>query len=194
MSTLAATRDAAVKSAMHEVRAIATKGVDRASVGRMLEVLKPLAARRELFAAGEFAGPAGKELQARYLLSEAAGHTFALYLNIMRPGRRIPPHNHTTWACIAGVEGVETNTVWKRSDDGRAPGKAKLGVDRVVDVGPGTGIAFLGEDIHSVEIKDREIRHLHMYGRALEKLTERVVFDLDKGTYDVFKMTTTTRK
>ena len=46
MSTLAATRDAAVKSAMHEVRAIATKGVDRASVGRMLEVLKPLAARR----------------------------------------------------------------------------------------------------------------------------------------------------
>jgi predicted metal-dependent enzyme (double-stranded beta helix superfamily) len=193
MSALAAERSAAVAATMEKVRAIAQKGVDRAAVGRMLDVLRPLAARGEFFTAAEYAGPAGEELQARYLLSEDAGRTFALYLNIMRPGRKIPPHNHTTWACIAGVEGVETNTVWKRTDDGKVPGKAALAVDRIVDVGPGTGIAFLGDDIHSVEIKDRQIRHLHMYGRALETLSERVVFDLDKGTYEVFKMTTKTK-
>jgi len=194
MTRLTEARDAAVASTMSKVRTIAADGVNRAAVERMLEVLKPLAARKDFFSVEEYGGPSGSDLQARYLLSEDPGNTFALYLNIMRPGRRIPPHNHTTWACIAGIEGIETNTVWKRTDDGRTPGKASLAVDKVVDVGPGTGIAFLGDDIHSVQIKGDGIRHLHMYGRALETLSERVVFDLDQGTYEIFKMTTATKR
>jgi predicted metal-dependent enzyme (double-stranded beta helix superfamily) len=35
------------------------------------------------------------------------------------------PHNHGTWAVVAGVYGPERNAFWKRLDDGSRPGCAK---------------------------------------------------------------------
>ena len=60
-----------------------------------------------------------------YRLAEDADHRFALYAAAGAPGRQAPPHNHTTWAVIAGVYGEEHNVFYRRTDNRRIAGKAR---------------------------------------------------------------------
>lgn len=185
-----------VNDAMQRIRELARAGVnDRPMLAQILAVVRELADARDLWNEADFPAPTGEERQARYLISEDPDNTFALYLNVMRPGRVIPPHNHTTWACVAGVEGEEVNTVYRRLDDGTKPGYAEIAVERVVNVGPNSGIALLAADIHSVDIRgEKPIRHLHMYGRALETLSERLTFDLNAKTCSPMPIGVQTRR
>jgi len=194
--SIAQQRQQAVGDAIRSIKDIvAGGGVTRASLDAVLGQVKQLAAQPQLWAQDEFAPPEDGERQARYLIAEDADQTFALYLNVMRPGKRIPPHNHTTWACVAGVVGTEFNDVYLRTDDGSQPGVGTLAHARTVEVGPGSGIALLPDDIHSVEIRgDSVIRHLHMYGRSLETLTERLSFDLETGRCQIMNVGVKTRR
>ncbi|WP_420992051.1 hypothetical protein ACKI2N_027770 [Cupriavidus sp. 30B13] len=194
--SIAQQRQQAVGDAIRSIKDIvAAGGVTRTSLAAVLGQVEQLAAQPRLWAEGEFAPPEDGERQARYLIAEDPDQTFALYLNVMRPGKRIPPHNHTTWACVAGVVGTEFNDVYLRTDDGSEPGVGTLAHSHTVEVGPGSGIALLPDDIHSVEIRgDSVIRHLHMYGRALETLTERLSFDLETGRCQVMSVGVKTRR
>ncbi len=159
------------------------QGVTASSLAMILEELKALAAERDHWGETEFPAPGPGERQARYLIGVDEDSTYALYLNVMRPGKAIPPHDHTTWACIAAVEGAEINRLFRRVDDGAVAGRARIVPVEEIEVGPGSGIALMPDDIHSVAIRgDAITRHLHMYGRALETLTRRLTFDPAAGT------------
>lgn len=193
--TQATERQAAV-SKFIELAKNQTRGeVTRERLDVVLKALMGLAARRDWWAEADYAAPTGDALQNRYLIHDEPDGTYSLYLNVMRPGKKIVPHNHTTWACIAGVEGVETNYLYARTDGGVRAGHATLKKTGEKKVGPGTGIALLADDIHAVHIEDPAgIRHLHMYGLALEKLTERLAYDVQNNTCKVMDVGVKTRR
>jgi len=43
-----------------------------------------------------------------HLLHEEPDHSLAVVAVCWLPGRETPPHNHGTWAVVAGVDGSET--------------------------------------------------------------------------------------
>ncbi len=122
-----------------------------------------------------------------YRLSEDADHRYALYASVGTPGKNVPPHDHTTWAVIVGVHGDELNRFYKRTDAGPVPGEARLEETGTFTVTPGTGVTLMPDQIHSIHVAgDGNTVHLHMYGLALEQLSQRVVFDTAAGTCQYF--------
>jgi predicted metal-dependent enzyme (double-stranded beta helix superfamily) len=184
MSSSASHRQQIVSDALSRVRKIlVSQAVTRQSLDTILDEVKQLATQSSLWNESDFPPPEPDEYQARYLIDQGDDLTVALYLNVMRPGKFVPPHDHTTWACIAGVEGDEFNTLYERLDDGLEPGKASLKTGENILVGKGGGVALLADDIHSVRVDgDSPVRHLHLYGRALETLSQRTSFDIDAET------------
>lgn len=183
MTTETDVRKSLTDDLIAKTRAALDRGeLTRETLSTIKDSLHALSQRRELWREADYPAPAAGEQQSRYLIAQESDRGLSLYLNVMRPGKRIPPHNHTTWACIAAVEGAEHNTLYERLDNGSVAGRAALRERAVVELKPGTAIALMPDDIHSVEIKgDEVIRHLHFYGRPLETLTERITFDVEQG-------------
>ena len=184
-TAIAPARTAAVAAAMDRVKQIErSQGVTRPALDAIKTELLDLAADERLFPAAEFPPPpAGEKGSKRYLLQEDPDGRYAIYMLALNPGNSSKPHNHTTWAVVTAVEGQELNKVYRRVDDGSHEGHAKLEEVREVLVEPGTGIALMPEDIHSIHTTgDSSTRHLHCYGLALERLDERQGFDLEQGT------------
>lgn len=162
---------------------IAAAPLSQIMLAQILARLEALAARRAFWSEEEFAGPPPGEEGPLYLIAEEPDHRFAIYLNVLTPGMNYPPHNHTTWACVAAVSGCEENFLFDRLDDGKTEGRAQIRQVESVNVVPGHGIALMPNDIHAIANNSQEItRHLHFYGRALEVLTDRITFDAAAGT------------
>ena len=153
-------------------------------------VLLQLAELRALFPLDDF--PVGPDdgNSVIYRLSEDDDHRFALYASTALPGKSVYPHNHTTWAVIVGVHGDEHNILYERADDGSKQGIGELRQIGEFTVVRGTGVTLMPDDIHSIHVTGEEKTvHLHMYGLALEQLHERVMYNIQAGTYKVFPAT-----
>ena len=177
-ATHTAARERGVAQLIDAVRAATGRGpIDRDALAAVQQALQPLAARQGLWSTTDFPDPPEGAQQRRYLVHEEPDQSLALYLMVMRKGKRTPVHDHQTWACIAAVEGAETNERYRCLERNPATG---VGVVEPIDtciVRPGQGLSFLPDDVHAVSIEeDQLIRHLHLYGRALETLHDRVVF------------------
>lgn len=186
MGIIAERRAAAVDAAMADIRAIDARapaaGIDRAGVDAIRDRLLDLASDRELFGSADFPppGPDDEVRSILYRLAEGDDRRFALYANACRDSTDSPPHDHTTWAVIVGVDGRELNRVY----DGRA-GDGEPTVDHEVVVEDGTGVAFLPEDVHSIHITGGAL-NLHCYGVALERLDRRRFWDRQRQEWRVF--------
>jgi len=183
--TQAARRRKAVQETLSDIRRIlGNTAPSRALLQQVTQTLEQLARQEDLFSLREFPLPEeGAQTSSRYRLNSDDGDDdLALYLNILPPAKSTLPHNHTTWAAIVAVEGQELNRVYERQDDAKRADRATLRLLREVVVEPGTPIAFLADDVHSIHVTgNRPTRHLHLYGRPLETLVRRVAIDPETG-------------
>jgi len=185
---LAEERRARVREALAEVRAVAaTSQVPQgAAVEQIKQALAGLAARKHLWDLRDFPIAAG-QLWGVYEISEDEDGRFALYASAAHPGHAQPPHNHTTWACIAGVTGVEINRLYRVLEGGQQAGPGRVEMAREIPLGEGD-LIFLGPDaIHDIRvIEPATAMHLHLYGLGLPYLDKRLRFDMAAGTCEVF--------
>jgi rhodanese-related sulfurtransferase/predicted metal-dependent enzyme (double-stranded beta helix superfamily) len=175
-------RAAAVAATIEAARGIiARRGVTRAALDELKPVLVALGERGELFPPEHFRIPAGHP-NAIFHLAEDADGGFALYGSAGLPGAKQLPHDHTTWAVIAGVYGEEHNVFYRRSDDGSVSGRGTLAPIGETTVRRGSACALMPDDFHTIETRGGGSKlHLHLYGRTLEDLPGRIGFESDAG-------------
>lgn len=89
----------------------------------------------------------------------------ALYLVSDGPGSTSLPHEHLTWAVIAGASGVERNRLYRRVSPTR------VAETEVISVGEGDTLVLPSDSIHSTEVVgSAPTYHLHLYGLTLAAL------------------------
>jgi predicted metal-dependent enzyme (double-stranded beta helix superfamily) len=111
------------------------------------------------------------------LLHEEPDHTLAIFVVSWAPGRGTPPHDHGTWAVVAGLAGSERNERWGRVDDRLDPHRVDLDRLDAAAIGPGDSLALACGEIHSVRNDGREVSvSLHVYGKHFNH-TVRAQYD-----------------
>lgn len=153
---------------------------DKSVLEPVARALEALGQQRELFPDAHFPVSASNPAQV-YRLAEDLDGRFALYVSAGLPGKAQPPHDHTTWAIIAGITGRERNHFYARdaTDD---PVRDKLREIGEFDVVAGASVTLLPDDVHTIELIGEENGlHLHFYGLALDRLAGRVVFESKAG-------------
>lgn len=171
----------AVKDAMAQIGRLAAQLDGEALREAIGPVLVALGERDELFPRDEFPIRAGKP-GGLYQLWRGESGDLALYASAGKTGKKQPPHDHTTWAVIAGVYGEEHNVFFERTDDGSRAGFGTLRQIDALTVVQGNAARLSGEVFHTIEVvSEEDSLHLHLYGRALDTLSGRINFATEEG-------------
>jgi predicted metal-dependent enzyme (double-stranded beta helix superfamily) len=88
----------------------------------------------------------------QYALYRAEDGSLCLFSLVIPAGAETPIHDHLAWGLIGVYRGVQDETVYRRTDDGRDASQAKLEVSRRQTVAPGQFYTLLPprDDIHYV--------------------------------------------
>lgn len=177
-SDVASRRHAAVAAFIAEAKQLLERAepADRETLQTVARALERLGAQRDLFPSAQFPVSADNPAQV-YRLSEDLDGRYALYVSAGLPGKAQPPHDHTTWAIIAGITGNERNVFYRReaTDDATRDRLTETGRSDVVS---GSSVTLLPDDVHTIELVGNDPGlHLHFYGLALDRLSARVVFE-----------------
>ena len=150
---------------------------------RLLAAVRPLALRAanasHLWLSHRMFTPDPEQGFSLFPLAEEDDHSLAVFAISWLPDRGTPPHDHGTWAVIAGVEGPEWNSFWRRQDDKTRPGFAKLEQVGTKTFNPGEVLAMPSGTIHQVWNKTDSVSvSLHIYGMHINH-TGRSQFDVE---------------
>ena len=153
-----------VRDLAADLRDLAAQGTGEAAMLReAAELVKRLALMKHNWLR-TYMTTAGESGLTRYVLHEEPDHSNAIFVVTASPGRGGPPHDHGTWAVIAGLEGHEVHQRWKRvgADEAQPEGKA----DRV----DASSIVTLATDaIHSMTNDSAAVAvTLQLYGRNID--------------------------
>lgn len=159
---------------------------DREIISRVRPLAKRAAACKDLWLEKRFYEADQEQGFGVHLLHEEPDHTLAVFAISWLPNRGTPPHDHGTWAVVAGVDGSEKNEFFERVDDRSRPGYAELKKigGKVFDVGE--VVAMPRGAIHSVWNDTGAVTvSLHIYGKHINH-TARSQFDVEKRTETPF--------
>ena len=129
-----------------------------------------------MFPDEDFPPPAAESSSLMYRIAQS-NDSLALYIQTVGNGVSAPPHEHTTWAVIVGMRGQELNRLY-----GRCAGEVEPQARHEVVVERGTGVAMLGDDVHSIHIEGASA-NFHCYGLALEQLSGRRFWHAQHGEW-----------
>lgn len=175
-----------VEKTISEVKTIASNGVTRSTLREITQTLERLTKDTSLFPRSDYPPPEGRTNILYQIASDPDGQ-FTLYVSSANQGKETPPHNHATWAAIVGIEGEELNKLYRRTDDGRSNDEAHIELVGEHIVKAGNPIYLMPDDIHSIHVQSAEpTLHLHLYGRRLADLKDRLQFDVASGRATYF--------
>jgi predicted metal-dependent enzyme (double-stranded beta helix superfamily) len=100
------------------------------------------------------------------------------------PEGMTPIHNHGTWGVVGVYRGRDRYQIWRRLDDGTAPGQARVELEDELLLGPGDVIVLPEppQDLHAQQGADgAPVDEFVLFGQNAMALP-RLYFDPEAGT------------
>lgn len=166
--------------------AAGSKADDRAAIRAVIPLVKRMAENEHIWLKPEHYTCDEEQGFGVHLLHEEPDHSLAVFAFSWLPGRGAPPHDHGTWAVVAGVDGLERNVNWRRNDDRAIPDHCDIEVANQIVVEKAQVLSFMPDDIHSVHNDTEAVTvSFHVYGRNVN-YTGRSKFDPNTGEVEKF--------
>jgi predicted metal-dependent enzyme (double-stranded beta helix superfamily) len=125
----------------------------------------------------------------QYALYRAEDGSLCLFSLVIPSGAETPVHDHLAWGVIGVYRGVQDETVYRRTDDGRDETRASLEVARRQTVTPGEFYTLLPplDDIHYVKtVSDTPSISIHLLANDTACVT-RHRFEPATGAVTAFR-------
>jgi predicted metal-dependent enzyme (double-stranded beta helix superfamily) len=125
----------------------------------------------------------------QYALYRAEDGSLCLFSLVVPPGVSTPVHDHLAWGVIGVYRGRQSETIYRRTDDGRDEARAELEISRQQVIGAGEFYTLLPptDDIHYVRtVSDVPSVSIHLLANDTACVW-RHRFDPAAGTVAAFR-------